>query len=1134
VRRSIAFLAFAASLGLASSAAAALQPIRRDFGERSVPRVHRGTVQIPAAHASGRLRVIVALRLPPLAAAHSRTLALRESVRRRLDVESAFSRAYLTREDAAQRAAIAALRRSIPEARVSWRYRVVLDGFAVSLPYRRLPDLLQLGFAEKVYSSGRYKLDLNRSPSLIGAPQLSAASGARGDGVKIGIIDDGVDQTSSFFNPAGFSYPAGFPKGSAAFTTPKVIVARAFPGPGSGAAGKLPVDRRTSFHGTHVGGIAAGDAGTFAPAGIDHPAIAGLSGVAPRAWLGNYRIFNVPVPFTGCCVAEDPEIVKAMDAAVADGMDVINMSLGAPETDPATSALVVAVKNVTAAGVVAAIAAGNDRDSFGLGSIGVPGSAPDAITVAAVDNSHFFGRALTVVSPSAPGLSQLAVVPGAGGVPTAWATTDQRIVDVGAITGTNGSPVDRDLCGLGGDLNGPSSALPPGSLSGAIALVSRGHCTFISKGDRVKAAGGIGMILVDNRPGDPNPISVQTAVPAAMISTGDGVKLRGALVSAGGRGSIRIGRDELEITTANAGVPTSFSSAGLTDFTHELKPDISAPGANVLSSTLTEFAGEAFAPFSGTSMATPHIAGAAALLRQLHPGWTPNQVKSALMSTASPTYSDSDHSSEASVLLQGAGLAQLTAAADPKVFTEPQSLSFGYLNVLAGAASRQIALSVTDAGGGAGSWQVSVEPQSSSAGASVAVPGSIAVPAGGSATLTISANAAAGAAAGDDYGFVVVTQAGVRRRLPYAFIVTRPQLAGVKAVALRRSQAGDTRKGANHAQAYRWPTAGLGPFVSSVLGPVSEDAAEKLYVTSVKKRVVNAGVAVVSESATTLVDPWFLGSQDENDVQGYAGTPTAVNSSLPLEFGLPIGAAGALFVRPGRYYVAVDSGRNQFTGRSFAGRYVLHSWVNDVKPPRVKLVTTSVAAGRPTLVLRALDAKAGVDPFSILIGYNRALVLAAAFDPKTGIALVPLPPQAPPIERGSTQVLLIASDYQESKNINTIGTNLMPNTVFRTQRLSAGSGPTLHWVLPNTNTCATKKTHLLVVGSDTAKISSVQFFDGRRKFATVKKNVAGLFSATWKTSGAARGKHALRAVLADRAGRRATTKRILRVCGKKS
>src|SRR5262249_18964210 len=184
--------------------------------------------------------------------------------------------------------------------------------------------------------------------------------GRRGEGMKMGMIDDGVDQTSTFFNRAGFASPPGFPKGNTAFTTPKVIVARAFPGPHSGAGGKLPVDERNSFHGTHVAGIAAGDAGTYAPPGIDHPGIAGLSGVAPRAWLGNYRIFNVPAPFNGCCVAQDPEIAKAMDSAVSDGMDVINLSLGAPETDPRTSALVAAVKNVTAAGVVVAVAAGND------------------------------------------------------------------------------------------------------------------------------------------------------------------------------------------------------------------------------------------------------------------------------------------------------------------------------------------------------------------------------------------------------------------------------------------------------------------------------------------------------------------------------------------------------------------------------------------------------------------------------------------------------------------------------------------------------------------------------------------------------------------------------------------------------
>src|SRR5213079_2119378 len=131
----------------------------------------------------------------------------------------------------------------------------------------------------------------------------------------------------------GFSYPAGFPRGATAFTTPKVIVARAFPGPGSGAQGKLPIYRQSSFHGTHVAGIAAGDAGTTAPAGGDHPRVTGLSGVAPRARLGNYRVFTVPTPIGH--VANTPEIIAAFEAAVKDGMDVINFSGGGAQTEPA-------------------------------------------------------------------------------------------------------------------------------------------------------------------------------------------------------------------------------------------------------------------------------------------------------------------------------------------------------------------------------------------------------------------------------------------------------------------------------------------------------------------------------------------------------------------------------------------------------------------------------------------------------------------------------------------------------------------------------------------------------------------------------------------------------------------------------
>src|SRR5205823_3839159 len=161
----------------------------------------------------------------------------------------------------------------------------------------KLPALARLHFVTRIYPSVRYALDTNESPAIIGADQMWATTGDRGDGVKIGIVDDGIDQTNPFFSPTGFGYPAGFPRGATAFTTP---------------------------------------------------------------------------------------IVAAFESAVDDGIDVINFSGGGPEVDPLRDALVEAVRNVSNAGVVPVIAAGNDRDDWGLGSVGSPGTAPDAISVAAV------------------------------------------------------------------------------------------------------------------------------------------------------------------------------------------------------------------------------------------------------------------------------------------------------------------------------------------------------------------------------------------------------------------------------------------------------------------------------------------------------------------------------------------------------------------------------------------------------------------------------------------------------------------------------------------------------------------------------------------------------------------------------
>jgi minor extracellular serine protease Vpr len=1126
LRRLLASVAFLAALVSATTAAAGLQPIRRGTGEIEVPRV-RAWAGAPAKQSTGRIRVIVTLRMAPLAAARGTEGLAFGGGRAQLDVRSAASRAYVARIEAQQRAAAARIRAAIPEARIGRRFQVVLNGLTVSLPARRLPALTRLGSIARIYPSLRYTLNLNRSPSIIGADVIQAATGAKGDGVKIGVVDDGVDAGNPFFNPAGFTFPAGYPMGDTRFTTAKVIVARSFPGPGSGQPGTLPVDRQASFHGTHVAGIAAGNAGTSSPGGRDHNPVVGLTGVAPRAWIGNYRVFNVPTPLGH--LANTPEIVAAFEQAVRDGMDVINFSGGGAESEPATDAMIETVRNVAAAGVVPVISAGNDRDDFGLGSAGSPGTAPAAITVAAATNLHVFEPRLDVTAPGAPPFLRAIPISNRGTAPPDWSVADQTLVDVTSIVAAGGQPVDQYLCGPPNDPNDErQSPLPAGSLQGVIALAWRGNCTFVSKAERVRAAGGIGLVLVNNRFGEPSAIPVDTAVPAGMISDLDGARLHDYLATRAGRTSVRIGRQPLEVETGRGGVVTFFSSAGPTAFGHRLKPDVSAPGSSILSATLPEFTGGSpFAVFDGTSMSAPHVAGAAALLTQRHPSWTTQQVKSALSSTAGPAWGNTARTQEASVLLEGGGMISLPRADAPLVFTDPSSLSYGDLNVNRGAQQREIVVTVADAGGGEGTWQVEVAPQSASAGAVVTAPSAV-VPPGGQTQIAVRAFAAADAQAGDNYGFVVLRRGDVTRRIPYLFLVTRPALERAQPRRLVRFQLGTTVQGSSLVDRYRFPDSPFGPATNYTGPPMVEDGAEQVYVTTLDRPAVNLGVAADLQGLNTQIDPFFLGSLDENDVQGLAGSPVNVN---PLTFGfrIPNGAAGAALPRQQDFYVSVDSGRDPFNGQRLAGRYRLRSWVNDVTPPTVRLLTTVVAAGRPTIAMLATDPGAGVDPFELAIAYGRVAVGAAAYDPESGLALFPIPTQAPAIRTTGT-LTLISSDYQESKNVNTSGDEIMPNTIFRNTRLRIVNRPTLVWLRPDTRQCVAGTQQLLVLGSSTAGLRSVQFLRDGKPIRTVRRGVAGLYSTDWRTAGVARGTHRLTAILRDARGRTARAVRTIRVC----
>jgi hypothetical protein len=309
---------------------------------------------------------------------------------------------------------------------------------------------------------------------------------------------------------------------------------------------------------------------------------------------------------------------------------------------------------------------------------------------------------------------------------------------------------------------------------------------------------------------------------------------------------------------------------------------------------------------------------------------------------------------------------------------------------------------------------------------------------------------------------------------------------------------------------------------------MDEGGAEQLYYTHVTQPVANIGVAVTSFApADALVHPWFLGSQDENDVQGYAGTPVNVNSYM-LDYGIDLGTAGTVFPRPGRYYVAVDSGDDPFSRKQERGRYVLRSWVNDVRPPTLRLLTARVDEGRPLVVARMLDRGSGVDPYSILLGYRQILLSAAAYDPSSGLAVFSLPFEAPGLRHGRNRAVLVASDYQEAKNVSTPGDSVLPNTGYRAVVISRTTKPVVSWLIPRSRACVRRRARLLVLATSTHPIRSVRFLDGGRRFRTVRRGASGLYTTTWRPR--RRGRHVLRAIALDAKGRTAAAARAVRVC----
>jgi len=253
-------------------------------------------------------------------------------------------------------------------------------------------------------------------------------------------------------------------------------------------------------------------------------------------------------------------------------------------------------------------------------------------------------------------------------------------------------------------------------------------------------------------------------------------------------------------------------------------------------------------------------------------------------------------------------------------------------------------------------------------------------------------------------------------------------------------------------------------------------------------------------------------------------------NELMDDFGVDLGVAGSSFPKVQRFYVTVDSGSDPFTHRQLPGRYVLRSWVNDVRPPKIRLLTKRVAQGRPTIVARVTDKGAGVDPLSLVISYRGVLVGAVLYDPTSGVAVFPLPQGAQRIPAGRTRAVLSASDFQEAKNVNGVGDNILPNTAFRAVSITGVTGPALTWVSPAENQCVSRTVGLVVVASSTRRVRSVRFLVDGKQIDVDRKGVSDVFTGSWESRFALPGRHTLGAVATDAGGRTFSASRNLRVC----
>ena len=603
--------------------------------------------------------------------------------------------------------------------------------------------------------------DMSTALGMTGADIAQNELGLTGAGVKVAIIDSGIDFDHPDFGGNGIPGDGINPDPNFGPTgNSRVKYGWDFVGDDYDAAnpapGHTPVPDAnpdacrdpsggSGEHGTHVAGI-AGASGTF-PAGV--------RGVAPGVTFGSYRVF-------GCNGSTDSDImVAAMERALADGMQVINMSIGSsyqwPQYPTAQASDRMVNKGIA---VVASIGNSGTFNTQGF-SAGAPGTGAKVIGVASFDNTFLHLPAIQVNGVNYGYF-------GGSGVPTPPTSGTHPLLRTGTQTTVN------DGC----------NALPAGSLAGAVALIRRGTCGFYVKAFNAMTAGAVGVVLYNNQAGVVTPNvagSPPVTIPVVMLAQqSDGNAIDTLLAS--GPQNMSWTNVNTDVPQASGGLISDFSSWGMAaDLS--LKPDIGAPGGSIRSTFPIEYG--SYGTLSGTSMASPHVAGAVALLLQAKPHTPSNAVRDILQNAAIPHLWSAN---KALGLLdaahrQGAGMLNVPGAVLATTHVTPGKLSLGESQF----GPVQKSLNITNSSGSAETYDLSFEDAISTTGSytlgfnidlstvvfsqSGLPVSSVSVPAGGSATLDVSILPGGGLANQTQYGgyiYLTPQSSSDTVRVPYA------------------------------------------------------------------------------------------------------------------------------------------------------------------------------------------------------------------------------------------------------------------------------------------------------------------------------------------------------------------------------